>query len=352
MTSRSFLTLAAGLLVVAASAAARVSPPLTLGVAADRLTLNGEPRFLVLVSYFDALDATALEADLRGLARSVDGIRVFANWWDVAPDGECRHAFTDRTLFEQTGSGGIQVRRERLARLQAVLRAARQHGLVVDLTFASEPVRGASRLTETTNERGRVCPEPGFRNVINWAAVAPAFGEAAAALAANEFDHVFFDLQNEAGHAMNRATDADLAQLVSAVRAKDPKRLLTVSSDSRNADEQANRVRALGLSILTFHGRRGEGWGRRTAGDVRAFREALARAGTPVPVYVGEPDPLDHGHGDREFRESVTGARQAGAAAWTLHTRAGFHLDDQALGERLDPVARQVLDALPRWLGR
>ena len=352
MTSRHFLSLAAGLLVVAASAMANVSVPLALGVSGDRLTVNGEPRFLVFVSYFDALDARSLDADLRALARSVDGIRIFANWWDVAPDGDCRHAFTDRTLFEQTEAGAIGLRPERLARLQEVLRVARRSGLVVDLTFASEPVRGSSRLTDTVNKEGRACPEPGFRNVVEWKAVAPAFGETAAALAADEFDHVFFDLQNEAGHDMNMAGDDDLAQLVRAVRATDPKRLLTVSSDSRDADEQANRVRALGLSLLTFHGRRGEGWGKRTAGDVRAFREALARAGTPVPVYVGEPDPLDHGHGDREFRESVTGARQAGAAAWTLHTRAGFQLDDQTLGERLDPVTRQVLDALPRWLGR
>jgi hypothetical protein len=85
---------------------------------------------------------------------------------------------------------------------------------------------------------------------------------------------------------------------------------------------------------------------------VRKFRQALARAGAGVPIYVGEPDPRDHGQGDREFRESVTGARQAGAAAWTLHTRAGFQLDDDALADRLDPVTRRVLDALPHWLGR
>jgi hypothetical protein len=352
MTSRHVLSLAAGLLVLAASTVANVSVPLTLGVSGDRLTVNGEPRFLVIVSYFDALDAKSLDADLGALARSVDGIRIFANWWDVTPEGKCRHAFTDRTLFEQTEAGAIRLRPERLARLQDVLRSARRHGLVVDLTFASEPVRGTSRLTETVNKDGRACPEPGFRNVVDWAAVAPAFGEAAAALAADEFDHVFFDLQNEAGHALNMARDADLARLVSAVREKDPKRLLTVSSDSRNAEEQAARVRALKLSILTFHGERGEGWGKRTAGEVRKFHAALARAGTPVPIYVGEPDPLDHGRGDREFRESVTGARQAGAAAWTLHTRAGFQLDDQPLGDRLDPVTRQVLDALPRWLGR
>jgi hypothetical protein len=352
MTFRHLLTFAAALCVVASSVAASGRPALTLGVSGDRLTVNGEPRFLVLVSYFDALDARSLDADLRQLARSVDGIRIFANWWDVAPDGECRHAFTDRTLFEQTADGAFQLRQQRLTRLQEVLRAARREGLVVDLTFASEPVRGTSRLTDTVNPEGRACPGSDFRNVVRWAAVAPAFRAAATALADPEFDHVFFDLQNEAGHAMNMATDADLALLVGAVRAGDSGRLLTVSSDSRNADELTARVRALKLSLLTFHGERGEGWGERTARDVRKFREALERAGTPVPVYVGEPDPLDHGQGDREFHESVTGARRAGAAAWTLHTRAGFHLDDDALGERLDPVTRRVLDALPGWLGR
>ena len=84
-----------------------------------------------------------------------------------------------------------------------------------------------------------------------------------AALDADEFDHVFLDLQNEAGHDWNRATDDDLARLVQAVRGRAPKRLISISSYDPDADRQARRVRALKLSMLNFHDvPRGEGWGR------------------------------------------------------------------------------------------
>ena len=169
----------------------------------------------------------------------------------------------------------------------------------------------------------------------------------------SEFDHVFLDLQNEAGHDWNRATDDDLARLVQAVRGRAPKRLISISSYDPDADRQARRVRALKLSMLNFHDvPRGEGWGARTAGHVKKFRDALQRAGVDVPVYAGEPDPDDHGHGTREFEQAVRGARDAGAGAWTFHHRDAYRLDDQALARGLDPVNRQVLSALPGWMGR
>src|SRR5262245_7513641 len=51
--------------------------------------VNGTPRYLVFISYFDAFDvpATDLVADLRYLrARGVDGIRIMPNWWTALND--------------------------------------------------------------------------------------------------------------------------------------------------------------------------------------------------------------------------------------------------------------------------
>ena len=345
------LILTAGLLVAAGPVLSKAPAPLTLGTAGERFTVNGTPRFLVLTSYFDALDAARLDDDLAMLAKSVDGIRVFASWWDVREDGDCRNAFASTGLIEMTGEGAARIRPQALDRLRHVLRRAREHGLVVDLTFAADTVQGASKLA--ANDQGRVCPPPGFENTVHWGAMAEAIGEVAAALDADEFDHVFFDLQNEAGHDWNRATDDDLARLVQAVRGRAPKRLISISSYDPDADRQARRVRALKLSMLNFHDvPRGEGWGARTAGHVKKFRDALQRAGVDVPVYAGEPDPDDHGHGTREFEQAVRGARDAGAGAWTFHHRDAYRLDDRALARGLDPVNRQVLSALPGWLGR
>ncbi len=327
------------------------SPELRLGTKGAAFTINGEPRFLALVSYFDAMDATALDADLAMLAKSVDGIRIFANWWDRAEGEGCRNVFSPGTLFGPVADGGrLVVRPARLARLKQVLGRARAHGLIVDLTFAADPVAGASKLA--SNDAGRVCPPAGFRNEVNWAAVAAAVGETAAALSSPEFDHVFFDVQNEAGHDFNRAGREDLRRLVDAVRMASPRRLVSVSTFDPDADRQAAMVKDLGLSMLNFHDARGEGWGGRTAGHVTRSREALARAGLDVPVYAGEPDADAYGHDVAEFKAAVTGARSAGAGAWTFHTRVAYDLKTASLDQRLDSLTRRVLGALRGWLGR
>lgn len=334
------------LIVLAACSASRADAPagLRLGTRGTQFTVDGAPRFLVLVSYFDALDAQSLDDDLAYLARHVDGIRIFANWWEIAEGGDCRLRFSPGTLFEARDRS-IVVRPHRLERLKQVLRSSRRHGLVVDLTFAGDPVRGASTLQ--ADAAGGVCPPAGFRNRVNWSAMAAALGVTAAALEPSEFDHVFFDVQNEAGHDFNRAGEQDLRQLVSAVKAADPSRLISVSMFDPDADRQARLVRELGLSLLNFHDLpRGKGWGARTAGHVKRFREALERAGVQVPIYAGEPDPGSYGSGVEEFRAAVRGARAAGAAAWTFHTRIAYDLGSSSLAGRLDADTRRALEAV------
>jgi hypothetical protein len=323
---------------------------LRLATDGERFTVDGTPRFLTLVSYFDAMDAVALDDDLARLARSVDGVRIFANWWDLG-DGSCRYRFSDRTLFERRADGTIGVRPGRLDRLRHVLARARHHGLVVDLTFAADPVAGASKLVARPD--GGVCPPADFVNVVNWPGVAAAMGETARALAGPEYAHVFFDLQNEAGHNYNRASEDDLRRLVDAVRGADRARLISVSMFNPDADRQAALVKGLGLSMLNFHDvPRGKGWGARTARHVKRFRAGLARAGLKVPIYAGEPDPGAYGSQLQEFNDALTGARAAGAAAWTFHTRVAYDLRQTPLDQRLDPLTRGVLDALREWQGR
>jgi hypothetical protein len=344
------LRLPAALAVVAAltlGAAGHARDSLVLGTSAGRFTVNGSPGFLVFASYFDALDAPALQSDLDYLAGHVDGVRVFATWWDFADTPACRLRFDDDALIGVAADGAVKVRPDRLARLKAVLDTARTHGLLVDLSFAAETVRGLSRLT--AREDGGVCPPGSFRNQVRWRAYAPAVAEVAAALRSPEYRHVLFDLQNEAGHRLNGATPDDLAVLVSAVRAADPARLLAVSMFDPDADRQARLVDRLGLACLDFHDwPRGRGWGERTAGQVRKFRDALAATGLTVPVYAGEPDAGDYGRGTAEFAASLAGARRAGAAAWTFHTRAAHDLGGRRLVDVLGGPARTFLDGLDR----
>src|SRR5438132_1128764 len=74
-----------------------------LGIAGPAFTLDGRPRFLLLVSYFDALRASdaALEADFAFLRRSgVDGVRIFPNWWRCEAERQCGGHPAPDTLFE------------------------------------------------------------------------------------------------------------------------------------------------------------------------------------------------------------------------------------------------------------
>ena len=336
------------LLVVATAgpgAVPRQTAGLILGSAGPSFTVNGTPRFLVFVSYFDALEAATLDADLGYLAGRVDGVRVFANWWDFAGTGPCRLRFSPGTVVGVGTDGRVSVRPDRLARLRTVLDRARAHGLLVDLTFAAEPVEGLSALAAGPDRR--VCPPAGFTNTVRWRPYAEAVGRVAEALRGPDYRHVFFDLQNEAGHRLNGARPADLALLVDEVRRADPDRLLSVSMFDPDAARQARLVARLNLACLNFHDwPRGPGWGARTASQVRKFRTALDRIGLHLPIYAGEPDADAYGGGPAVFETSLNGARSAGAAAWTFHTRAGHDLSKGSFEGALPAVGRAFLGAL------
>src|SRR5689334_23821894 len=87
---------AAALVGAPATAAAQAN----LAVQGDHFTVNGQPRFLAFISYFDALDATDNTADFQFLrSQGIDGVRVFPNWWTVAGQ-----TFADDTLIRSDGS--------------------------------------------------------------------------------------------------------------------------------------------------------------------------------------------------------------------------------------------------------
>ena len=135
----------------------RAQPPV-LGVDGPRFTVDGTPRFLLVVSYFDALRASdaTLEADFAWLRRhGIDGVRIFPNWWRCAAVRQCGgHAGDDTLMAAPDGA----LRPAVLARLKAVLAAAGRHGLIVDLSFARETVRDTQ---ERELSRGRLCRCPG-----------------------------------------------------------------------------------------------------------------------------------------------------------------------------------------------
>jgi hypothetical protein len=331
---------------VVLSDAGSAQASLALGTRGDRITVDGEPRFLVLVSYFDALDAARLDDDLAWIASRADGIRIFADWWDYDRSRRCRTRFSDRTLLEARPDGAIGVRPDRLARLKQVLDRARSAGLVVDLTFSYETVRGASNLR--ANAQGDVCgSSTDLKNRVRLSAYARALGEVATALAGAAYRHVFFDLQNEWNGGWTRLTAVELTALADAVRRYDPDRLLSASAYDPRPDRLVEAARAAKLQIVAYHDwPRSRGWPDRVAPAVRGLKRALSAAAADLPVIAGEPPPDTYGEGPTAYRRALDAARDAGAAAWTFHTRAGFRLDDRAFPDLLDDEARAFLDGL------
>src|SRR5262245_28848001 len=80
-----------------------------LGVTGSAFTVNGQPKFLLFMSYFDAMRASNLDDDLTYIkSLGFDGIRIFPNW-DRRDAGYCATTSTD-TLMDTSGA----VRRDRL----------------------------------------------------------------------------------------------------------------------------------------------------------------------------------------------------------------------------------------------
>jgi hypothetical protein len=332
-------------LAFAGSPAAQASrTPPVLGIAAEQFTVDGKPRFLTVISYFDALRAEALTADLDFIRRDLgfDGIRVFPNWWGYDRKAQPCPASRDDTLFDAQGNirGDGATVSGPLARLHALLRETRARGLVVDLSFARETVQGG--MTVDAYQRGLQ----------------------RTAFLLREYRHVLFDLQNERDldrPAMHLAPP-QVRALRDAVRDPergDPRRLVVASTtgssppivgDEVNPAGTVGFVKTAGLDAVAFHDPRGAGWETR----VPAVVGALRRAGKPVYLQepsrwrvadtsaCGRPETADSDGDAGHFRLALKHARDAGAAAWTFHTQRTF-----ALGPGRPSLRAQVL-GLPR----
>jgi hypothetical protein len=314
--------IAAVLATTLVGSAAQVKEP-RLGVSGDRFTVNGTPRFLVLVSYFDAMDATpaTLRSDFAFLrAHGIDGVRIFPNWWDCDAPTTC-HRPSPRTLLDASG----KLRPGRLDRLQEVLTIAASHGLIVDLSFTRETVPG---LRYEGYEAGLV------------ATVAALEGRHA---------HTLVDLQNEVEiNSLGRSKDgvADVVHLAGAVTGADPERLLvaSVSGDVGRA-QRFGRATRKSLDAVAYHDPRRANWWSRVPAVVRQLKDGETR-----PIYLQEPTAFqragaraDDDAAALHFVSAVRAARDAGAAAWVFHTRKGFDLSQRSFQDQLEDGERSLL---------
>lgn len=326
-----------------------------LAIAGERFTVDGRPRFLTVLSYFDALRAASLTADLDFVRRDLgfDAIRVFPNWWRYERGANPCTVASDDTLFDSEGrvrgdsavvledTPGLKPRGHGspLERLHALLRETRSRGLIVDLSFARETVQGGLTVEAYQRALQRT------------------------AFLLRPYRHVLFDLQNERDldRPAMHLTPAQVRALRDAVKDPqhgDPNRLVVASTtgssppivgDEHNAAGTVGFVKTAELDAIAFHDPRGPGWEARVPAVVRELR----KAGKPVYLQepsrwrvgetnaCGRPESADSDSDPEHFRLALRHARAAGAAAWTFHTQRTF-----ALGASYSSLRDQLL-ALP-----
>jgi hypothetical protein len=178
----------------------------------------------------------------------------------------------------------------------------------------------------------------------------------------------YLDLANERNIKDQRfASFGDLKALRTAVRAIDPKRLVTAShAGDIPKDEVARYVEFVGVDFLSPHRPRNARSPKETAERTRQYLTWAKQSGRLVPVHYQEPFRRGFTKGWEpsvdDFLADAAAARTSGAAGWCLHNgdqrhvpdgrpRRSFDLRDGRLFEQLDAVEQEVarrLGALSR----
>jgi hypothetical protein len=321
-------------------------PPvnLDLTVSGQRFKVDGQTRFLVFVSYFDALHAStlALNSDFSYLkSKGVDGIRILPNWWRYAstyPSSGGMY-FAQDTLIAPDGG----LRSGPLTKLLDVLNLAKRWGLIVDLSFSAETVRECPADNCLSTKHDSTLDLARFRDGL--VALAKALNGAGSG-----YTHVFFDIQNESDKPSNGPRDKrplasyplEVKGIVQAIHAVDRRMIVTASLSGGTTTADAKRFAgAASLDIVAWHEPRDPTWWNDTAARVSELRDQ------GIPVYLQEPEPA----GDRAWtlagiKANVSNAYDAGAAAWCFHTRTGFYLTGSNLQSHLSPDEVSFLDSL------
>ena len=311
------------MLVLTVTLIARLSAQ-TLERQPDRFVVDGSPRFLLFISYFDAMrlaarQDAALDRDLAALAGRVDGIRIMVNWWKCAKPSACT-AFSGDTLFDSRGA----IRKAAWPRFLRVLDAAASHHLLVDVTFTRESIQPQ--------------PTPSEYAAAIREAIARLLRERPSAT------HVLFDVQNE--YQNNKQPEMLIDQAVAAAHAANPHAIVTASQDQNVPPMQAgaNAV-AHHFDFVAYHHTRGAGWygDAVIAGAIDSIRQGLA--GALMPIALDEPLRWQQDPVAAHWIQAAKSAQMHGAAMFTFHTNSGYMLSS-AMSD--DPDVREQFDVLEK----
>jgi len=298
-------------------------PPssLILGKSGDQFTINDSPTFLLGVSAFDAINwsDTQMESDLTYLqTKKYNLIRVWADWSWQDDMRDSRQS----TVFNQDASLNGKIEN-----LKRVIEHAAQHGIIVDVTIEDTNPFFFSNNDTDFNQRLTAA-----ENITR---------------ALMGYSNIFFDICNEHDHDgtdFYPISHNEAQQIANRVQATDPTRIVTISSTGRhildvNTLTETNRsniraeINTVGVDVLTPHLKRNNAadLGNNTGTRVTTIKNFLSSEGENIPVYLQEEacyNCLDDGSEltEDQFVQAATSAKEAGAAGYVFHTRAGFDL--------------------------
>jgi len=299
------------------------TPPagIVLGLSDRGFTFNGEEIFMLSVSYYGGCraDPAVVRSDLEQLASlRFNNLRVWVTWPN--PDIDSAVVRNDGTLDEAA-----------LGRLKALLEAAEDNGLTVDVTFSY----GNEGISDGGFEAYRTAMELLAQELL-------------------PYRHIFFDLGNErdVGDARFLSVE-EVRDLAAAVRAVDPDRLVTASLGGNPPDaaaaEYIDLYSTANVDFAAPHFVRDDAWAEQTAERIEAMRAILLDAGWDRPIYLQEE--ARRGYGDAtwpksDFLTAVSEAAAAEAAGWCFHNDAGFDLSSGSFFDYLDEVELDTIDEL------
>jgi hypothetical protein len=299
-----------------------------LGVQDTRFTLEGEPTFLLGISYYAGLGAPKdfIRQDLDDMQRrGFNWLRVFATWGAFG-----------RSIAAVDAQG--QPRQPFFDKLQWLVAECDRRGMVVDVTLSRDKEGNNGGLPNFEAHRQAVETLVGaLKEHRNW----------------------YLDLANEhdVGDARH-VPPAELKELRELVRRLDPSRLVTASFGGHDLSEDDLREALLtvGVDFVAPHRPRNPESPGQTEAKTRATLATMKKIGRAAPVHYQEPFRRGYARWKptaADFFTDLRGAVAGGAAGWCLHNgsqrddpeerpRRSFDLRAARLFDQLDKVELQV----------
>jgi hypothetical protein len=309
----------------AAGQAVTATKQTVLGFQDSRFTLNGQPTFLLGISYYGALGASEdfMRRDLDDLQRhGFNWLRVWATWGAFGHDVSAVDA-----------RGGP--REPFLGKLQWLVTECDRRGLVVDVTLtrgkrSATPIAGGSLPDFPAHQKAVETLINALKAHRNW----------------------YLDLANERDVRDDRyVSTAELKTLRDLACRLDPQLLATASFGGHDLTE--NDVRdslvTAGHDFLSPHRPRNAKSPGQTEAQTRACLALMKILGRSAPVHYQEPFRRGYGAWEptaADFLTDLRGAVTGGAAGWCFHNGSGRGSPDNLPRRSFDLRAQRLFDQL------